>query len=67
MPSEPLIFLQQALSPAQIEALGPDNADQVTNKQREALGTEQREALEMALNGVSEINRSYSGNTHTYK
>ncbi|XP_030014229.1 otoancorin [Sphaeramia orbicularis] len=61
--SIPLILpkVLAVLTPAQIEALGPDNAAMLTNKQKDALGAEQRDALEIALKGVSETDGSYSG------
>ncbi|XP_029694694.1 otoancorin [Takifugu rubripes] len=40
-----------SLSPAQLEAFGPDNAELVTSKQRAALGEEQLAALERASTG----------------
>lgn len=49
-----VILSLQSLSPAQLEALGPDNADLVTSKQRAALGEEQLAALERASTGSYE-------------
>lgn len=44
----------QSLSPTQLEALGPDNAEVVTSQQRAALGDEQLTALERASTGSYE-------------
>lgn len=49
-PTPPL----QSLSPAQLEAFGPDNAELVTSQQRAALGDEQLAALERASTGSYE-------------
>lgn len=45
------ILSLQSLSPAQLESLGPDNAELVTSMQRAALGDEQLAALERASTG----------------
>lgn len=48
----------QLLSPAQLEAFGPDNAELVTSLQRAALGDEQLAALERASTGSYEQPKS---------
>lgn len=48
----------QSLSPAQLEAFGPDNAELVTSLQRAALGNEQLAALERASTGSYEQPKS---------
>lgn len=44
-------FSLQALSVAQLEALGPDNAAVVTGEQQAALSEEQKAALQKAMDG----------------
>lgn len=44
-------FSLQALSGAQLEALGPDNAAVVTSEQQAALSEEQKAALQNAMDG----------------
>lgn len=45
-------FPHQALSVAQLEALGPDNAAMVTTEQRAALKDDQRAVLDRAETGT---------------